>query len=271
VIRARDFGPSFVFELSESAVDKSLYRSLLEKTLAPYVLGRMQVDLQTDGLYSRGTMSQTLNAPPYSHPGDLYLNIKVLGHAAHSSQPLSAQRTFRELYGQLSNQADLQYIIVQAFRTRPNPPMLALTSRQITPETLLRRRETFLEILKAWISGLRPHFVWGEGEFATLKKYEAEDSRLRVWGYAFYSAHLVDAIGHDRFAALVSTGKWSSEDIAEGILLTGLPDCLAVDGGGKQQVMKILRLKESLSPILPPKPPPSNLDSRQPPPKGVVE
>jgi len=269
-LKASDYGPSFVLETPEPLSENvgRLYTTTLDPLRGPRKIppGFSPVDYHCDQVRRVGVTGVALRGGPFSGFGELDLHVAAPRHPTFLPN-------YHDLFDSLPNQSDFHYAAVLSFKHGPSAQMLASEDRtaQIPPDAMRLRRQAFFGILRTWIRELRAHFVWGDGEFRTLKKHEAEDSRLRVWGYNFYSARLVQAIGRDRFAALAATGAWAVEDFEGGVLLLGNPDPLTVSGAEKAKAAKVLRLRERLGPLLPPKLPRPDPDPRPPPPKGVVE
>jgi hypothetical protein len=261
-VRSSDYGPSFVFETSRTILDEALLQTLVKRTLEPLeniklspvhymttVMDYGYIPFHLDGnCFSSNAESLTLSIFPFEHNGT----------------------PCEDLFSSFYNEGRYNYAIFDFFIQRKGDNPFSKEPRSMPVALQIMRRETFHEVLKAWILALQPHFVWGD-DFPLLKKHENQDSRFRVWSYNYYSDRLVKAIGRDRIIELIEgTSTWYGEDFNGGVLLIGYPDPYAIGNAVKNDARKFLDLDGKLG-IVVNKKKPLPRDPRPAPPKGVIE
>jgi hypothetical protein len=262
VTRSADYGPSFVFETDRTIFDELLLMTLVKTTLEPFTRKVLPASWDWWSLMNHGSMSFNLSEGCFASKEE---------HLSFSIFPFEYNGTVsRQLYSQFGNEDKYNYAIFDFFIQRRSDNPFSMEPRSMPVALQIKRRETFHDVLKAWIIALQPHFVWGD-DFPWLKKHEDQDSRFRVWSYNYYSDRLVEAIGRDRIIELIEgTQTWYAEDFNGGVLLLGYPDPYAIGNAVKNDARKFLDLDRKLAVVVDKKKPLPR-DPRPAPPKGVIE
>jgi len=245
-IQPSDFGPSFVFELPIGLLNRERFEKVYIDSFNKY--------------------NSRLQAEPLEHFKGIWESFKEYGIMIANLQndifdildsnalrleiekiPIkSPDIILRKTFNFISNEERYDYLIIRTWKNNTYQKFLSTEPRRLA----------FHDILKKWINIFTPHFVWGDW-FTILKKEGEIDSRLNVWGYNYYSQRLVEAIGMDRFNALIKSGNdWVIEEFNNGLILTGNPDPYSKKKAPRNKAKKILRLDECLKGIINIKPTP---------------
>jgi len=245
-IRPSDFGPSFIFELPINLINKERFEKAYIDSFIKYNsrlqaaprehFNRMWESFREDGI-TVANLEQDIFYVLDANAMDLEID----------RIPIKRNDDFiTHFFNFIQNENRYDYITIRTWKNNTYQKFLSTEPRRLA----------FHEILKKWINIFTPHFVWGDW-FTILKKEGETDSRLNVWGYNYYSQSLVEAIGMDRFNALIKSGNdWVIEEFNNGLILTGNPDPYSKKRAPRNKAKKILRLDECLKGIINIKPTP---------------
>jgi len=249
-IRASDLGPSYVFELEtlvgmDSFIDG--YRNSFSQYSAFDKMKPIEGEQLIKQMFLKYIMDISLDFGSFCK-NPITSSIHFIGHEKTTIDP----SWWEMFYGMLRNNRTFEYMVIEYFKGTGKE---FLYTKEVT--------EIFHNIVKVWIKLLNPNFVWGDN-FPQIKKCEREDSRIRVWGYNYYSNKLVNLIGKNRFTELKnSTEDWTFEEFNNGYLMIGSLNPYSMAGRIKIKAMKILKLEEALKNIISKKQTLTDYDNRE--------
>jgi hypothetical protein len=265
-LRTSDFASTFILECP-GPIGWTNFEPVFRERVAPWSPRRgddLSMEIHRQGWETAGDTTSMLIWPPFGR--------WVGTHQLIFRRLPSPDGPSPELYYAIPNEPRFEYLVVQLFKsTKGYAPFRLSEARDREFEAVQQCREILFNLVRSSIQELRPNFVWGDGEFTAIRKREQEDSRYQVWPYTYYSGPLADALDRSRIASLAASGRWSVSELAGGVLIQGMPDCLEFESQWCREATGVLRPREQLAHFVTRKVPPPPLDTREPPPKGVED